>query len=50
MRLWDAHRLREMYLSHLASICQSEKEEDERPDLFFREVSVVMHDCACDSE
>lgn len=24
MRLWDAHTLREMYLSHLASICQSE--------------------------
>lgn len=37
MRLRDTHRLRKMYLSHLASICQSEtEEEEERRDLFFR--------------
>lgn len=36
MRLRDTHRLRKMYLSNLASICQSETEEEERRDLFFR--------------
>lgn len=35
MRLWDARQPREMYLSHLVSICQPETEDDERPKLLF---------------
>lgn len=43
MRLWDACQPREMYLSHLVSICQPETEDDERATFFFFLAAFVMH-------